>query len=187
MPGEAGGRAVAEVLFGDVEPTGRLPVTFPRAVGRLPVSYDQKRARADADDHIDLPSTPLFPFGAGLGHTTFRHGRIRLTDDTIKADATTRVRVDLTNTGQRAGTEVVQLYVTDEQTSVSLPYIRLRGVRKVRVEPGKRATVTFDLVPSRDLTLVDGDMRTVVEPGTFEIRVERSSTDVRRRAVLRVI
>ncbi|RPF34629.1 glycoside hydrolase family 3 C-terminal domain-containing protein [Streptomyces sp. TLI_185] len=186
LPGEAGGRAVAEALFGDVEPTGRLPVTFPRDVGQLPLSYDQKRARADADDYIDMPSTPLYPFGAGLGYTTFRYDRIRLTDDTIGADATTRVRVDITNTGERAGTEVVQLYVTDNQASVSLPYIRLRGVRKAHVEAGQRATVTFDITPSRDLTLVDDELRTVVEPGTFEIKVGRSSTDIRRRATLRV-
>ncbi|MEV6949116.1 glycoside hydrolase family 3 C-terminal domain-containing protein [Streptomyces sp. NPDC051172] len=186
LPGEAGGRAVAEALFGDIEPTGRLPVTFPRDVGQLPLSYDQKPARADADDYIDMPSTPLYPFGAGLGYTTFRYDRIRLTDDTIGADATTRVGVDITNTGQRAGTEVVQLYVTDNQASVSLPYIRLRGVRKVHVEPGKRATITFDIMPRRDLTLVDGQMRTVVEPGTFEIKVGHSSTDIRQRAKLRV-
>ncbi|GHE06514.1 glycoside hydrolase family 3 C-terminal domain-containing protein [Streptomyces alanosinicus] len=186
LPGEAGGRALAQALFGDTEPTGRLPVTFPRRVGQLPMSYDQKRARAHADAYVDLPSSPLFEFGAGRGYSSFRYDRLRLTHARIGTDGTTRALVDITNTGPRAGTEVVQLYVTDNQASVSLPYIRLRGVRKVRVGPGERVTVAFDLSARRDLTLVDDRMRTVVEPGTFDIKVGSSSAHIHQRVTLTV-
>ncbi|MEU9340650.1 glycoside hydrolase family 3 C-terminal domain-containing protein [Streptomyces sp. NPDC048278] len=171
LPGEAGGQAVAEVLFGTTEPTGRLPVTFPRDVGQLPLTYDQKHARAEAGPYTDMPSTPLYAFGSGHGYTTFRHSGIRLDDTHITRDGRTRLHVDITNTGGRDGTEVVQLYVTDDRASVSLPRLRLRGVAKRRVAAGERVTVSFPVTAARDLTLVDERLRTVVEPGTFTLGV----------------
>ncbi|MFD3586717.1 glycoside hydrolase family 3 C-terminal domain-containing protein [Streptomyces sp. NPDC058683] len=186
LPGEAGGRAVAEVLFGETEPTGRLPVTFPRDVGQLPLSYDQKHARAEADDYVDLPSTPLHAFGSGRGYTTFRYSGIRLDDTSIAPDGRTQVHVDITNTGDRAGTEVVQLYVTDNHASVSLPRIRLQGVAKRRVAAGERATVSFPVVAARDLTLVDEQLRTVVEPGTFDLTIGSASDRPHQRITLTV-
>ncbi|MFF7473229.1 glycoside hydrolase family 3 C-terminal domain-containing protein [Streptomyces sp. NPDC008092] len=186
LPGEAGGRAVAEVLFGETEPTGRLPVTFPRDVGQLPLTYDQKHARADAGAYTDMPSTPLHTFGSGLGYTTFRHSGIRLDDTHIARDGRTRLHVDITNTGERDGTEVVQLYVTDDRASVSLPRIRLRGVVRRRVAAGARVTVSFPVTAARDLTLVDEGLRTVVEPGTFTLSVGSASDRLHQRISLTV-
>ncbi|MFF3990193.1 glycoside hydrolase family 3 C-terminal domain-containing protein [Streptomyces sp. NPDC001797] len=186
LPGEAGGRAVAETLFGRTEPTGRLPVTFPRDVGQLPLTYDQKPARADAGDYVDMPSTPLHAFGSGRGYTTFRHSGIRLDDTHISRDGRTRLHVDITNTGERDGTEVVQLYVTDDLATVSLPRIRLRGVAKRRVAAGERVTVTFPVTAARDLTLVDERLRTVVEPGTFTLSVGSASDRLHQRISLTV-
>ncbi|MEU6193841.1 glycoside hydrolase family 3 C-terminal domain-containing protein [Streptomyces sp. NPDC047061] len=186
LPGEAVGRAVAETLFGRSEPTGRLPVTFPRDVGQLPLTYDQKHARADADAYIDMPSTPLHAFGSGRGYTTFRYSGIRLDDTHITRDGRTHLHVDITNTGERAGTEVVQLYVTDDRASVSLPRIRLRGVAKRHVEAGERVTVSFPVVAARDLTLVDERLRTVVEPGTFTLGIGSASDRLHQHISLTV-
>ncbi|MEU9149337.1 fibronectin type III-like domain-contianing protein [Streptomyces sp. NPDC048417] len=128
----------------------------------------------------------MHAFGSGRGYTTFRYSGIRLDDTSIAPDGRTHVHVDVTNTGDRAGTEVVQLHVTDNHASVSLPRIRLRGVAKRRVAAGERVTVSFPVVAARDLTLVDERLRTVVEPGTFDLTIGSASDRPHQRISLTV-
>jgi beta-glucosidase len=184
IPGEKGGLAVADVLFGDTSPSGRLPVTVPRHAGQLPVAYDQPRSKAWwlkngwGRPYVDLDPTPLFPFGHGLSYTTFEYSSLRLGAKEIRPGGTLDVSVDVRNTGARAGVETVQLYLMDVVTSVTTPILQLRGFRKVALGPGERATVTLTLTP-RDLALYDRQMRRVVEPGEFEVMVGASSADIR--------
>ncbi|MEU0095042.1 glycoside hydrolase family 3 C-terminal domain-containing protein [Kribbella sp. NPDC006257] len=175
LPGEQGGHAVADVLFGVSEPGGRLPVTFPRSVGQLPMYYNQKGSRYHSEGYVDGPASPLYPFGYGLSYTTFSLGKPRLTAARISRSGQTEVEVEVTNTGKRAGSEVVQLYVTDLAASVVLPEIQLKGAQKVALEPGARITVRL-VVRAEDLALVDAAGTLVVEPGDFDLHVGTSST-----------
>jgi beta-glucosidase len=189
IPGERGGEAVAEVLFGDVNPSGRLPVTIPRHVGQLPVAYDQPRSKAWwiekgwGRPYVDLDPSPLYPFGRGLSYTTFEYASLRLSAPEIDPGDRVDVTVDVRNTGSRDGTETVQLYVRDVVSSVSTPVLQLRGFRRVPLAPGEARSVTTSLGPS-DLALVDSRLRKVVEPGAFEILVGASSGDIRLRSTL---
>jgi beta-glucosidase len=184
VPGERGGEAVAEILFGDTSPSGKLPVTVPRHVGQLPVSYDQPRSKAHwlkegwGSRYADLDPTPLFPFGHGLTYTSFTVEDLRLSASEIGPDGTLDVRVDVTNTGPRPGAETVQLYVRDVVSSVTTPVMQLRGFRKVALGPGEAQTVTIPL-RARDLALYDRQMKRVVEPGEFKVMVGPSSADIR--------
>jgi beta-glucosidase len=184
VPGERGGEAVAEVLFGDTSPSGKLPVTIPRHVGQLPVTYDQPRSKAHwlkegwGSRYADLDPTPLFPFGHGLAYTTFGMEDLRLSASEIGRDGALDVRVDVTNTGTRPGAETVQLYVRDVVSSVTTPVMQLRGFRKVTLAPGVAQTVTIPL-RARDLALYDQQMKRVVEPGEFDVMVGASSADIR--------
>lgn len=181
-PGEEGGHAVADVLFGDEDPAGRLPITFPVAEGQLPLSYDHKPT-GRGDDYLDLTGQPLFPFGYGLGYTTFAYSDLRITPDTIGADGVATVRATITNTGPRAGDEVVQLYLRDLLASVARPVLQLAGFTRIRLAPGERREVAFRL--SREhLRMLDERMRWVVEPGTFRVLVGASSKDLRLRGDL---
>jgi len=186
LPGEFGGQAVAELLFGAINPSGRLPVTVPRSVGQLPMYYDQKRMRAAAGDYVDLRATPLYEFGFGLSYTTFEYRNLRLAQRRIRSGETVRVSVDVHNTGDRDGATVVQLYLTDVVASVSLPARMLRGFAKVTVPAGSVRTVHLTLGP-RELALVDQRMRTVVESGAFEVHVGASSTDTPLSATFEVL
>ena len=183
-PGEEGGRAVADVLWGDADPSGRLPITFPLAVGQLPLVYDH-RPTGRFDGYLDLPGDPLFPFGFGLSYTTFEYADLRIDPGTIAADGTARVACTITNSGPRAGAEVAQLYVHDALASVVRPVLELKGFRKVFLEPGASTTVSFDLGP-KELALLDAAMKEVVEPGEFQIFVGSSSRDIRLKGVLTV-
>ncbi|MGN6190487.1 MAG: glycoside hydrolase family 3 C-terminal domain-containing protein [Conexibacter sp.] len=185
LPGERGGEALTDVLFGRCDPGGRLPITVPRSVGQLPLYNSLRPMRATAGDYVDLPSSPLFPFGFGLSYTTFSYANLALSRTRIGAGETTEVRVDVTNTGSRSGQEVVQLYVADVHASVSVPEQQLRGFRKVALDPGQTTTVRMTLGP-RELALVDQALETVVEPGTFELRVGSSCADIHARATLEV-
>jgi beta-glucosidase len=178
------GTATADVLFGDYAPGGKLPVTFPRAVGQVPIYYSHKNTgRPPSEDnkfsskYIDLPWTPLYPFGHGLSYTTFAYGAPRLSATTLRPGETLRVDVDVTNTGARAGSEVVQLYVQDLVASVTRPVKELRAFRRVTLGPGERRTVSFTLRPD-DLAFYDLAMRRVVEPGFFKVFVGTSSAEV---------
>lgn len=183
-PGEEGGRAVADVLWGDADPAGRLPVTFPLAVGQLPLVYNHKPT-GRFDGYLDLSGDPLFPFGFGLSYTEFGYGDLAVEPGDIPSGGTARVSCRVTNAGKRAGAEVVQLYVHDKLASVVRPVLELKGFRKVFLEPGASATVTFDLGPE-ELWLLDTKMKKVVEPGEFEILVGRSSRDIELKGVLTV-
>jgi beta-glucosidase len=172
--GQETGHAVASVLFGDFNPGGKLPISFPRSVGHLPVFYNYKPSARRGYLFDDV--SPLFAFGYGLSYTTFEIKNPRLTKKKITTKGTTQVLVDVTNTGKREGTEVVQLYVRDLVSSVTRPVKELKGFRKVRLEPGETTTVTLDITPDA-LSFFDVDMKYVVEPGDFEIMVGNSSRD----------
>jgi len=174
------GPALAAVLFGDVSPSGKLPVTFPRAVGQIPLYYNHKNTgRPTGPDkytskYTDLPVTPLFPFGHGLSYTTFSYRDLRLSAPRITPAGTLRASVTVTNTGSREGAEVVQLYVHDEVASVTRPVRALAGFRRVSLKPGEARTVEFQLT-AKELGLYNKDMKFVVEPGKFRVFVGGSS------------
>ena len=176
------GHALADMLFGDVSPSGKLPVTFPRAVGQVPIYYNHKNTGRPPSDqkytskYIDLPSSPLFPFGFGLSYTTFTYRDARLSAPSITPGDTLKVAVTVSNSGEREGTEVVQLYVRDEVASVTRPVRALAGFRRVSLRPGEASTVEFLLAP-KQLGFYDRDMKFVVEPGKFRVFVGGSSVD----------
>ncbi|GIV59096.1 MAG: beta-glucosidase [Rhodothermaceae bacterium] len=172
--GQETGHAVADVLFGDASPGGKLPISLPRSVGHLPVFYNHKPSARRG--YLFDDASALFPFGFGLSYTTFALENLRLEPATIPRDGTARVRIDVTNTGDRAGAEVVQLYIRDCVSSVTRPVKELRGFERVHLAPGETRTVTFDLTPEH-LAFHDLDMNYVVEPGDFEIMVGSSSRD----------
>jgi beta-glucosidase len=172
--GQETGRAVADVLFGDYNPGGKLPISVPRSVGHLPVFYNYKPSARRGYLFDDV--SPLYAFGYGLSYTSFAIENLRLTKKKIRPDGSTQVLVDVTNAGKRAGTEVVQLYIRDLVSSVTRPVKELKGFRKVRLEPGESAMVTLDITPA-SLSFYDINMKYVVEPGDFEIMVGTSSRD----------
>jgi beta-glucosidase len=183
-PGEQGGQAVADILWGEANPCGRLPVTFPRSIGQLPLVYNHKPT-GRFDGYLEMPGDPLFPFGFGLSYTEFDYSDLAITPGTIEAGGTARVSCRVTNAGPIAGAEVVQLYIRDTLASVTRPVLELKGFRKVFLEPGESATVRFDLGPD-ELSLLDEDLRSVVEPGEFQISVGSSSRDLRLGGLLNV-
>ena len=181
-PGEAGGPAVADVIFGDANPAGRLPITFPVSEGQLPLSYDHKPT-GRGDDYVDLTGMPLFPFGFGLSYTTFEYSDLQITPASMSAADTATVQCVVRNTGTRAGDEVVHFYIRNELASVAQPVEALKGFKRVHLEPGARTTVEFTLGP-KDLRLLNRDMRWVVEPGAFRVLVGASSRDIKLRGAL---
>jgi beta-glucosidase len=172
--GQESGRAIAEVLFGDVNPGGKLPITIPRSVGHVPAYYNHKPSarRGYLFDEV----SPLYAFGYGLSYTTFRIDNLRLERNEIEPDGSTGVLVDVTNTGARAGDEVVQLYMRDVVSSATRPVKELKGFKRVTLEPGQSTTVAFDVTPDR-LAFHDIDMQFRVEPGEFRLMVGTSSRD----------
>jgi beta-glucosidase len=183
-PGEEGGHAVADVLFGDYNPAGRLPITFPISEGQLPLSYNHKPT-GRGDDYLDLSGQPLFPFGYGLSYTTFEYSGLAIAPGEIPADGKAIVRATVKNTGPRAGDEVVQLYIRDILASVARPVIQLAGFQRVSLAPGEEKTVSFEL-SSAQLRMLNKDMQWVVEPGAFRVMVGASSKDIRLRGELGV-
>jgi beta-glucosidase-like glycosyl hydrolase len=170
--GQEGGTAVADVLFGDANPGGKLPISFPRATGQLPVYYDRKPTSFRS--YLDLTREPLFPFGHGLSYTTFKLDNLKVAPERIGPAGEATVTVDVTNTGARAGDEVVQLYVRDRVASVTRPVKELRGFERVALAPGERKTVTFKVGPAA-LRFTNERMERVVEPGLFDLMVGTSS------------
>jgi beta-glucosidase len=173
--GQEGGRAVGDVLFGDYNPAGRLPITVPRNVGQLPDYYYQKPSARRG--YLGSSTQPLFPFGWGLSYTTFKYSGLRLAPATIGVAGETKVSVDVGNTGKVRGDEVVQLYIRDEVSSVTRPIKELRGFRRITLEPGETKTVEF-ILGFDQLSFFNRDMRPVVEPGTFKIMVGGNSVDL---------
>jgi beta-glucosidase len=178
--GQETGRAVADVLFGGSNPGGKLPISVPRSVGHLPAFYNHKPSARRG--YLFDDASPLYPFGFGLSYTTFELTNLRLADPVITRDGTTLASVELTNTGAREGTEVVQLYIRDLVSSVTRPVKELKAFRKVRLGAGCSETVELAITPS-SLAFYDADMRHVVEPGEFRIMVGTSSRDADLQAV----
>ena len=184
FPGEEGGNAVADVLFGSYNPAGRLPITFPVSEGQLPLYYNHKPT-GRGDDYVDLTGQPLFPFGFGLSYTTFEYSDLRIEPSTIGPRDSAVVHVRVRNTGSRAGDEVAQLYLRDELASVARPVMQLAGFTRVHLNPGQSGDIAFT-VTSEHLRLLDRDMRWVVEPGRFRVMIGGSSKDIQLRGHLTV-
>ena len=183
--GQEAGTAVAEALFGDFNPSGKLPISIPRSAGHLPAFYNYKPMARRGYVFDDV--SPLYAFGYGLSYTTFAIENLRLAKKRISRDGATRALVDVTNTGSREGTEVVQLYIRDLVSSVTRPLKELKGFRKVSLEPGETKTVRLDITPE-SLEFYDIGMKYVVEPGDFEIMVGNSSRDCDlQKVILHVI
>ncbi len=174
--GQETGNAVADVVLGRASPGGKLPVSVPRSEGQLPIFYNHKPTSRRG--YLFDSTAPLYPFGYGLSYTSFTVGAPRLAKATIGRDETVRVSVDVANTGRRAGDEVVQLYVRDDEATVTRPVLELKHFQRVTLKPGERRTVTFDLKPT-DLAFWNVDMQRVVEPGTFTISAGNSSTQLK--------
>jgi len=172
--GQECGHAVAEVLFGDFNPGGKLPITIPRSAGHLPAFYNYKPSARRGFIFDDV--SPLYPFGFGLSYTTFKLENVRLKKKKISRKDSTEILVDLTNTGRREGSEVVQMYIRDCFSSVTRPVKELKGFKKVRLKPGETQTVSIDITPEK-LAFYDINMKFIVEPGDFEIMIGTSSRD----------
>ncbi len=174
-PGEQGDRAIAKIMAGEVSPSGKLPVTVPRSIGQLPFHYSRKAINF-RKDYLFAEKTPLFCFGHGLSYTTFEYGALKLSGTELCAGGELTVSVDVTNSGARAGKEVVQLYIKDKVGSVVRPEKELKAFRKIELQPGETQTVSFVITPGQ-LAFTGLDMRTDVEPGEFELFVGASSED----------
>jgi beta-glucosidase len=192
-PGERGAEALADVLFGETNPSGRLAITIPRSVGQLPVYYDYKpskaywihRAWTQHEGYVDLPGTPLYPFGYGLSYTHYQYTNLRIEPPQIYTGGSAKISVDVENAGKRAGVETVQLYVHERYAPVATPIKQLRGFERIALEPGEKKTVTMNLTPN-DLMLLDRNMHWVVVPGIFDIMVGKSSADILLKGTLEV-
>ena len=192
-PGERGGEAVADVLFGNYNPTGHLAISVPRHSGQLPVYYNFKPSKAywttqgwsGHNGYVDMPGTPLYPFGYGLSYTHFEYSNLRVDPAEIHTGGEARVSVDVKNAGSRAGTETVQLYLHEKYAPISTPVKQLRGFARVALSPGGTKTVTLTVTPE-DLQLLDIDMRWRVVPGDFEIMIGKSSADIPLQGLLKV-
>jgi len=176
-PGMRGGRAIAELLLGLIEPSGRLPISAARHVGQQPVYYNQLRGQ-HGSRYADLTQDPLFVFGEGLSYTTIEYGDPVIEQPLVDAGGTVRATVRLTNTGDRPALETVQAYVSDLVTSVTWADRELKAYRQVSVPAGESVEVTIE-VPAAACTLVTADGRRVVEPGEFELRIGPNSRDLR--------
>ena len=181
--GVEAGNATADVLFGDVNPSGRLPVTFPRVLGQVPLYYNHRNTGRPPDvnnkfssKYIDVPVTPRYPFGYGLSYTTFAYSNLKLSATRARASDSITATVTVANTGNREGTEVVQLYVRDEVASVSRPVHELKGFRRVTLKPGESRSIDLRIA-LKDLGFYGLDMKPVVEPGTFRVFVGANSAE----------
>jgi len=182
-PGEKGGAAVADVLFGDYNPSGHLPITIPRHVGQLPVYYNYPPSKkywlenAWGKPYVDMDPTPLYAFGHGLSYTTFKYSDLEITPGETGPGGKIHISVMITNSGNRAGADVIQLYIKDPISSVSTPVKELKGLRKVWLKPGQSTKVQFELGP-RQLSLVNRHLKKVVEPGEFKVMIGHSSDEI---------
>jgi len=189
LPGEEGGNAVADVLFGDYNPGGKLPISFPAKVGQIPVYYGSKPSGSRSQlwgDYIDASTSPAFEFGYGLSYTTFKLSNLTIEPKRAPLNGKISIKVDVENTGNRSGEEVVQLYINDVVASISRPVKELKGFKRIALEPGETKTVEFEL-PIETLGFYDKDMKFTVEPGMFTIMVGHSSENISQKDELEVI
>ncbi|MCB2406557.1 glycoside hydrolase family 3 N-terminal domain-containing protein [Hymenobacter lucidus] len=194
-PGSEGGHALADVLFGDYNPGGKLPSTFPRAVGQIPLSYQQYNTGRPVVDpkniryrsaYIDAPNTPRYAFGHGLSYTTFKYDNLRLSQPTMTAGQTVQVQLTVTNSGKVAGEEVVQLYLRDLVASVSRPLRELKDFRKINLKPGETQTVTFTIDQNK-LAFYNSRLEWAAEPGEFQLMLGAASDDIRLESKLTLL
>jgi beta-glucosidase len=183
-PGDEGGNAVADVLFGDYNPAGRLPITFPIDVAQEPLYYNHKPT-GRGDDYVNLSGKPLFPFGFGLSYTKFEYSDMQIEKNSISSNESTLVKFKVKNIGDYDGDEVVQLYIKDLLATVARPVIELKGFKRIHLKKGETKTVEFTITPEL-LSMLDIDLKTVVEPGDFRIMIGASSNDIRLRRILSV-
>jgi beta-glucosidase len=189
LPGEAGAAAVADVLFGQINPAGRLPVTFPRHVGQVPIYYNHKPAAGKSFWHLDyvnVERSPLFPFGHGLSYTTFKYTDFSLSSAQVEPGSSVDVSMQVRNTGTVAGDEVVQLYICDEYGCVSRPVKELKGFTRLALQPGESHRLTFHL-PVDQLAFYDEAVELVVEPGMIKVMVGASSEDIRCEGIFEIV
>jgi beta-glucosidase len=184
-PGEAGGLAIADLLLGTRNPSGRLPITFPRNEGQLPLVYNHYPT-GRGDDYVDGTGQPLFPFGYGLSYTSFAYSDLRVSQARFTTTDTMLLTFTLTNTGTMAGEEVVQLYVHDELASVARPVKELKDFQRVKLEAGGSATVSFQITADQ-LSMLNEALQEVTEPGAFRLMIGGSSKDIRLRAVVELV
>jgi beta-glucosidase len=180
LPGEEGGNAVADVLFGDFNPGGKLPMSFPRDAGQIPIFYNHRPSggRSHWQEHyVETPVTPQYPFGYGLSYTQFELADLRISPDQVRAGDEVMIQVDVINTGSRAGDEVVQVYTHSLATGLTRPVKELKGFKRITLQPGEKKTVTFTLAVNQ-LGFYDRDKRFVVEPGAVDVMVGNSSANL---------
>ncbi|HCW05795.1 MAG TPA: beta-1,3-glucosyltransferase, partial [Cytophagales bacterium] len=183
-PGEEGGNAVASILFGDENPSGRLPITFPVSEAQLPLVYNHKPT-VRGDDYNNLSGEPLFPFGFGLSYTQFEYTNIQLEKSTIASNESVKLSVVIENIGDKAGAEVVQLYIQDELASIARPIIELKAFTRIHLKPHEKKTIIFSVTPDM-LSMFDKDLNRLVEPGIFNLLIGSSSKDIRQQIKLLV-
>jgi beta-glucosidase len=183
-PGEEGGNAIADVLFGDYNPAGRLPITFPISEGQLPLVYNHKPT-GRTDDYLDLSGQPLFPFGFGLSYTRFEYSDLRFDKKILKNGDSTLVRFRIKNSGTKDGDEVIQLYIRDLLSSVARPVKELKGFQRIHFRAGEEKEILFNITPDL-LKMLNDKMQWVVEPGEFRIMIGASSKDIRLRDILTI-
>jgi beta-glucosidase len=180
FPGVQGGNGVADVLFGDVDPAGRLIATFPRSVGQVPFHYNHFNTGRPGfgeykGNYADAPTTPLYPFGFGLAYTKFEYGKVQLDTPTMKSDGTITASVEIKNSGVRAGTEVAQLYIRDVSASAGpRPVRELKGFQKILLQPGESRNVSFN-ISEKELGYYDAKGNWLVEPGKFQLWITKDS------------
>jgi beta-glucosidase len=189
LPGEEGGLAVAQTLFGDNNPGGKLAMTFPRSAGQIPIFYNSKPSGMRSNwyvDYINEPVTPLYPFGHGLSYTTFEYADLWLDRQEATAGESIAIRCSIRNTGAARGEEVVQLYVCDTYASLPRPVKELKGYTRLALEPGETRTITFHL-PVDMLAFYDDTQNLILEPGSIVIMLGSSSEDIRLRESLEIV
>jgi beta-glucosidase len=184
MGGSQAGNAIADILFGDVNPGGKLPVTFPRTIGQVPMYYNHMNTGRPPEaenrytsKYLDVPWTPLFPFGYGLSYSKFKLSNLQLSAPRIAANGKLTVSVEVENVGRRVGDEVVQLYIRDPVATMTRPVKELKGFQRVTLQPGEKRRVEF-VLSSEHLGFWNREMRYVVEPGEFRVMVGSNSAEV---------
>ena len=185
-PGIEGGDAIADILFGDYNPSGKITMTFPRSVGQIPIYYNHKNTGRPFDQknkftskYLDIPNEPLFPFGYGLSYTTFNYGEVVLNKTVLKGNETLSAKITVTNSGKIAGEEVVQLYFSDPVASVSRAVKELKGFQKISLNPGESREVEFKITMEA-LKFFNSDLKYDWEPGTFVVQIGKNSQEVKQ-------
>ncbi len=189
LPGEEGGPAIAQVLFGDVNPGGKLPITIPRSVGQVPIYYGHKPSggRSYMTDHyINSPATPLYPFGFGLSYTRFEFSNLHISPNQVDSQGKVEIRCDVTNVGALPGDEVVQLYLHDRESTITRPVKQLTGFKRVTLEPGESCSLVFT-VKMRQLGFYNRAMEFVVEPGNIDVMIGSSSADIHLQSEFEIV